>query len=885
MNSSRSSILGIFSFNLFFAFGNVSAVADDNVPSVLMAAELDRDAVMRMMETPVKPEVLAAFEKAHPAPYWLFGEDRQRAVRRNIIPAHWFENHAQSWNKFSGFARPGEFYVFQVCILFGTKPVQVFAPQVEMPDLPGAEICEVSRLLLLQPGTVKPCWIGIEVPSSAKPGKYHGTARVGNATLDLKLRVAGEPIAESGVGEAWRLARLKWLDSDIGESDTQVTRPFTPIRVDEKARTLDILGRRISLGPDGIPSQYTSYFSGSNTKILSTGTAAFASPPRFQCVVDGALVPWWEDRGRLEFIKKTPVGVERSALSKPGDLSLLVHGRLEFDGNLQLQMHLASDRPVTLDDVRFVVPWAKDRVQYAMGLGLQGGICPQRHDWKWDVAKNQDAIWLGDVNQGLMLRFKGSNYRRPLINAYYDFQPLNLPDSWGGGGIRIEKQAGRATLTANSGKLRISDILQPNSGNAGDFQIDWYFTPFKPLDTHEHFTDRFYHTPQGVAVEDPAVLRKEGANIIEVHHNRLCNPYINYPYNDDSIANLADFIKKAHAAGVRVNVYYTTRELTQNLPEFFALKSLEGEVMLPRRQGVAWPVTNGGGPHPWLREHVGMDIVPAWRENLHYPGYRSKLDLAVITTPDSRWNNFYLAGLDYLIRKAGIDGLYIDDTALDRKSMQRARRILDADGNIGRRVSMHSWNHFNSLAKWTNSSIAFMELYPYYNGLWHGEGFDANAAPEYMLVEMSGIPFGLMSEMLDRPNPWHGLVFGMRTRWPWSGDPRNLWKAEDAFGLAGAEYIGWWDKACPVQTGDARLKASIYRGQGRAAIALASWAPQATTVKLVIDWRGLGLDPAKARLTAAEIKGFQDAATFAPGDAIPVAAGKGWLLIAELSPD
>jgi len=50
---------------------------------------------------------------------------------------------------------------------------------------------------------------------------------------------------------------------------------------------------------------------------------------------------------------------------------------------------------------------------------------------------------------------------------------------------------------------------------------------------------------------------------------------------------------------------------------------------------VSWPVTNPNGPHPRLKQHVGMDIVPAWRENLHYPGYKSQLDLAVITTPDA----------------------------------------------------------------------------------------------------------------------------------------------------------------------------------------------------------------------------------------------------------
>jgi hypothetical protein len=331
-------------------------------------------------------------------------------------------------------------------------------------------------------------------------------------------------------------------------------------------------------------------------------------------------------------------------------------------------------------------------------------------------------------------------------------------------------------------------------------------------------------------------------------------------------------------------LYYTTRELTQNLPEFFALKSMGGEIILPRKDGVAWPVTNPGGPHPWLVQHVGNDIVPAWRENLKFPEIKEKLDLAVITTPDSRWNNFYLEGLDYLVKKAGIDGLYIDDTALDRTSMQRARRILDADGNTGRRVSMHSWNHFNGLAKWSNSAIAFMELYPYYDGLWYGEGFNANASPEYMLVEMSGIPYGLMSEMLDHPNPWHGMVFGMRTRWPWSGDPRNIWKLEDLFGIADSEFIGWWDPACPVKTSDPQVKASVFRKQGKTMIALASWAPAKSKVKLTVDWKALGLSPEKTTLWAPACEAFQPETVFAASATIPVAPGKGWLLIADEQP-
>jgi hypothetical protein len=319
------------------------------------------------------------------------------------------------------------------------------------------------------------------------------------------------------------------------------------------------------------------------------------------------------------------------------------------------------------------------------------------------------------------------------------------------------------------------------------------------------------------------------------------------------------------------------------MPEFFALLSLNGEIVLPRREGVPWTIINPEGPHPWLREHVGMDIIPAWRETIKFPRYGGNmLDLAVITTPSSRWNNFYLEGLRYLVRNVGIDGLYIDDTALDRLSMRRARRILDEDGNSSRRIDMHSWNHFNAMAQFANCSILFMELYPYYDRLWHGEGFDPNTPAEYWLVEMSGIPFGLMSEMLNEGgNPWRGMVFGMTQRWPWSGDPRNLWKAMDSFGIARAEFLGWWDPACPVSAGRADVKVSVYRRDRKTMAAIASWAPQAVELSLDVRWGELGLNPKRSHLRAPAIQDFQQGAVYQPGRSITIEPGKGMLLVLE----
>jgi hypothetical protein len=153
-----------------------------------------------------------------------------------------------------------------------------------------------------------------------------------------------------------------------------------------------------------------------------------------------------------------------------------------------------------------------------------------------------------------------------------------------------------------------------------------------------------------------------------------------------------------------------------------------------------------------------------------------------------------------------------------------------------------------------------------------------------MLVEMSGIPYGLMGEMLDNPNPWHGMVFGETVRWPWSGDPHSVWKVMDLFGISDSEFIGWWDPACPVKTGLPQVKVSVYRKKGKTLVALASWATERVNVTLTVDWNALGLDPQKTTLWAPASAGFQEERVFAVAGAVPVDPGKGWLLIADEIP-
>ena len=91
--------------------------------------------------------------------------------------------------------------------------------------------------------------------------------------------------------------------------------------------------------------------------------------------------------------------------------------------------------------------------------------------------------------------------------------------------------------------------------------------------------------------------------------------------------------------------------------------------------------------------------------------------------------------------------------------------------------------------------------------------------------------------------------------------------------------IGYWDPSCPVKTGRRDILATAYVREGKTLVAVASWAAKRESVKLQIDWKALGLDPAKATCTAPRIKDFQPAAKFSPSAEIPVEPGRGWLLI------
>ncbi len=815
---------------------------------------------MGLIATADETEMLLSQYPAEP--FLLFPTPREMPIRMSDhLPLHWIQTGPSA--VFRAEACRNEYFTFQVGVLAARQNLELKVGQASCLSLAPAaakdrqDACPTLSLhcfnlrgdqaLSVGCGQVQALWFGVDVPADIAPGEYVGKLTIQGRDIELRLTVKPEVLSDRGDSEPWRHSRLRWLDSTIG-LDEEVVLPFTPLKV--SGRTVSCLDRSLTFGSNGLP-----------TRIQSRRRNILHAPVRFVVVTGGKELEF--QRGAPKILKQTAAKVVWESRSKAGACSLHCRATMEFDGCVKFTVSLRADQAIQADDIRLEIPLQRDIATYLMGMGHRGGRRPERWHWRWDSSRHQDSVWIGDVQAGLRCQFLDDTYVQP-AKLNYANRPLRLPRSWhnaGKGGCVISELGKDCVLiNTSSGPLRLE------AGEELRFDFNLLITPFKRLDTATHFRTRYFHSDAPV---DDAIAA--GANVINIHHATRFIPYINYPFIGAD--KLRAHVDEAHRRGLKTKIYYTVRELTNHTPELWALRSLGDEIFAPGH----------GGGHAWLQENLVTNYTPAW----YHPFEDGHVDAAFAQTPSSRWHNYYLEGLAWLARHVGIDGLYLDDTDLNRVGMQRVRRILERH-RPGSLIDFHAGDLYWGMYGLASTLNLYMPLLPYLDRLWIGESFEySRTPPDFWLVEMSGIPFGVMGDMLYcelPPNPWRGALYGMTIRPPNAGqqyDPLPIWKMWDEFGIADAKMIGYWEKTCPVRTDHRDILATAYVRKNKTLVAVASWAERPATFQLKIDWKTLGLDRRKTVLRAPRIENFQQAALFRPGAEIPVAPQRGWMLILE----
>jgi len=826
------------------------------------------------MEVIATEKEVSKFINNYPKDYYLFPEYRENPIKMvDFLPFRWISK-TKKINGISDNVFKGEFYSFQIGIFSPNKRLEDidinfldfkskngYKIKKEMItcfnkggiDLNGKEF---NKTISVNSRKTQALWFGIEIPENTKKGSYMSQIIINPKnyiadTIFVELNVSDKGIANYGDDNPKNMSRMRWLNSTIGTGKDFIIKPFTPVSVSNNI--ISILGRDIKLNNFGFPENIFSYFTEEMTKLKEEKEGILAHPIKFDIIRKNNLkVEWKTNSYKINQTHKSSTYWESTNISN--DFTMNVSGVLEYDGMLDYKINIIANKDVNIKDIKLQIPMEKEAAKYILGLGLKGGEFKENLTWKWDVTKHQEGAWLGNINKGLQYVLRDETYERPLNTNFYQAKPLNLPNSWYNnkkGGINITSENGIVNIENYSGERSMKE------GETLNFNIRFLITPFKTIVTKEHFKTRFVH--KYVPVD--SVIKFNGT-IVNVHHANEINPYINYPFYN--IEKQKAYIEEAHSKGIRVKLYNTIRELSYKAHELFALKSLGDEILNDGK----------GGGHSWLQEHFKSNYHSAWHAT-------EVNDAAILNKGTSRWTNYYIEGINWLAKNNKIDGLYLDDIAFSRETVKRIANVFNKhrDSFV---IDLHSANQYNNRDGFINSAFLYMEHFPYISRLWFGEYFQYDLEPDYWLTEVSGIPFGLTGEMLEKGGrPYHGLIYGMTTRVYHIYNPGSIWNLFKEFDIENSEMLGYWVEKTPIKIDNNKIKSTIYKHNDKVLIVIGSWSDKDENIELKINWNKLGINKEKARLRSPNIEGLQNYNTFKIDKAIPINRNSGLILILD----
>ncbi|MBR3422947.1 MAG: hypothetical protein IKG80_00490, partial [Clostridia bacterium] len=523
-------------------------------------------------------------------------------------------------------------------------------------------------------GCVQPLWCCVDA-EKFEDGKIRILAKVtaenveSALTATVDLDVSDVVLPRNGDDDLWRHSRLFWLNSDVGISD-EVIPPYTPVITSPGAGAVSILGRKMRVGTLGLPSVIGTYYDGSGRLAEDEAPLSLLSDPvAFKIKKNGEPVPIYE-----KDIKVTPRGSMRSlfsAVAEAEGLEIESEISYEADGFIDCKIKVTPEKD---GEYEFMLTTSlyENAAQYMMGMCREGGRIPAFWEYRQREDRDGNVVWLGYPRGGFQIRLLQDDDHRE------DAKPLPESRSNGGRGkmtVRRLPKEGKVAFSAETGKKAVT------AGRPVLFHFHIIITPLHPVDYESHFTKRYYQSNSWHSDEPIVSLERAkeyGASTVILHQGGPLNENINYPFH--LAGKLKAEVDRAHSMGLKYKIYYTVRELSNYTTEIWALRSLGDEIYYT---GTDFRLADffetddekvkerpSGGP--WLIEHLSDSFCPAW----HQPLSSGEYDCAVRTQRRSRWHNYYLKGLEWLMTVVGIDGVYLDGIGYNRHITRRLRRIM-----------------------------------------------------------------------------------------------------------------------------------------------------------------------------------------------------------------
>ena len=338
--------------------------------------------------------------------------------------------------------------------------------------------------------------------------------------------------------------------------DDEVVAPYTPVTHAttgagaSESLHIALLNRRVTVGPDGLPSAVQVIRPPSAHGVIATRTIELlAKPVSLVFIQAGAPLPM-KVTTPSHVTKSSAATVGWSAEFVCGPARVVLNGSLHMDGYLDFVFELSDASIPTddenddgasflLDDIQLEIEWLPQPDEKSgmmlMGMGVVSGPVEKNTSvaWHWSTYTKNNFMWAGTASAGMKLQLKDDNdlHRDAAIKSY-SVLPLTW-DNKGRGGTNITAVAASAGASALgtkavafTGPYTLPPKVEPPLSNGSRvFRFDLSVTPFRARNESQHWGLRHFQVGYPAATfTSAAAVAKTGATVVNIHQGKALPP-------------------------------------------------------------------------------------------------------------------------------------------------------------------------------------------------------------------------------------------------------------------------------------------------------------------------------------------------------------------------
>jgi|GEM_PF-2294751 len=556
-------------------------------------------------------------------------------------------------------------------------------------------------------------------------------------------------------------------------------------------------------------------------QIVSCEAPLLARPISVHLNADGVQQAW--RRCTVESMDRHPNGrhATRTAVGRVGNIMIKSVVTVHFDGAMRLDVELDPLHPVDLAGLTIEIPIRRREAAYVSGpflSGTSGGVnCLAADKLPADEVAggfHRPLAWIGNEERGLGWC-------------------ASSEEGWDKGdclAVRRERNALVFQMRVVRTPRRLDAPLSISFGLQAN--------PWRPLEKgSEHFNIYHHHWLYGFDEEGLRALRDLGVTVLIFHS--LWSHHHSYPETRYS-KQLHTLVRRAHKLGMKLLVYFGS-EFSHGAPE--------------------WP--------DWGERWARRDPEQGYR-----PTREPRYPAPHICT-NTEWPDYILHGIERLLEKYDLDGVYLDGWADWTGPCSKAIHGCGYDGPDGTRQPTYPfWTRrdlmervYNLVKTHRPDGLVDLHASPgpaimtahFGTSCFGGEGYQGDFGRvnlgQFRALHMGREQWGVHSDIIASADVDYGMTMGVvHNVLPRAGayepghrvtlrQQARVWRARDAFGAWRADWLPYWRNQDVVRVRPEGVKVSLWARPGKGALfAISNLGHEDARANVHVRWNKIGLE-------------------------------------------